>query len=262
MDDYAPLCQSLNGWFEKPFADLPQQLQTLVLSNYTDPPSGYPEELLYLYTPLYWDKLNPKVRREFAQQVDDLFDPKKKPVREYWSNLAKRKFNIEQEIIQWKKITVITASDLAVQKAQLEELNKKLADLCEEERQSLANGAPVAIVTNIDTPSAIFKNTCQPASAAEIQRRFRVLPDADKNATWWKGITREAKRNGLVKCRVGEGKPGPGGSLWRPELVAGWLADRHDKNHNGVASVKVGGMLKHFAGCEEAAENWFPGDEE
>lgn len=102
---------------------------------------------------------------------------------------------------------------------------------------------------------------CQAVGASEIRRRFRVLSEPSANIDWWKKMMRDAKRNGLDVCRVGEGKKGPGGSLWRPDLVAAWLVDRHAKSLQGLASAAVGGMLKHFSGCEDAAESMFTGNE-
>jgi hypothetical protein len=69
----------------------------------------------------------------------------------------------------------------------------------------------------------------------------------------------EAKRYGLLECRVGEGKKGRGGgSLWRPNMVAGWLLDRHDKGKEGLPAEAVHRGLKQFPGCEDIADQMFP----
>lgn len=72
---------------------------------------------------------------------------------------------------------------------------------------------------------------------------------------------REAKRYGLVACRVGQGKMGPGGSLWRPDRVGGWLVDRHAAGREGMSSGAVRAALKKIPGCEDIAEELFPADE-
>jgi hypothetical protein len=104
------------------------------------------------------------------------------------------------------------------------------------------------------------QGTCQVVSAAKIRQFFPVFSDADVNIDWWKVKMRNAKDNCLVECRVGEGMKGPGGSLWRPDLVAGWLVDRHNKGREGVSADKVGAMLKRFQGCEEIADTYYSPD--
>lgn len=102
---------------------------------------------------------------------------------------------------------------------------------------------------------------CPPVAAAEIRHRFHVLKDPDANESWWKAMMRAANRNGLSACRVGQGKTGPSGSLWRSDLVGGWLVDRHAKGHDGMSSGAVRAALKKMPGCEDIAEELFPADE-
>jgi hypothetical protein len=100
-------------------------------------------------------------------------------------------------------------------------------------------------------------SSCQPAPAVKIIRHFNVKLDPDENDKWWKDKMREAKRNGLAECRVGEGLKGPGGSLWRPDLIAGWLVDRYEKDSQGLNPKAAAAALRKFPGCEEAADNFF-----
>lgn len=109
------------------------------------------------------------------------------------------------------------------------------------------------------TPAGDSK--CETVSAAEIIRNFIVERDADKNEAWWKDKMRGASRNGLADCRVGAGKSGPGGSIWRPELIAAWLVGRHDNGHKGMNASQVGRALSAFPGGEGVAESFFPSDE-
>ncbi|WP_143058211.1 hypothetical protein [Nitrosovibrio sp. Nv6] len=104
-------------------------------------------------------------------------------------------------------------------------------------------------------------NSCQPATAAKIIQYFKVKRDPDENAEWWKDKMREANRNGLAGCRVGEGRKGPGGSSWRPDDVAAWLVDRHEKDHGGLSLDAVAAALRKFPGCNEAADRFFQPDE-
>ena len=110
-------------------------------------------------------------------------------------------------------------------------------------------------------PDEFSVSPCPPVAAAEIRHRFHVLKDPVANDRWWKAMMRDAKRYGLMACRVGQGKTGPGGSLWRPDLVSGWLVDRHAKGHEGMSSGAVRAALKMVAGCEDIAEELFPADE-
>jgi hypothetical protein len=100
----------------------------------------------------------------------------------------------------------------------------------------------------------LLASPCQAVGAAQIRQGFKVIKDADANANWWKAKMRDAKRNGLSGCRVGEGKPGPDGSLWRPDLIAAWLVDRHGKQCEGLGSAAASNALKNFTGCEEVTE--------
>ncbi|WP_143071982.1 hypothetical protein [Nitrosospira briensis] len=104
-------------------------------------------------------------------------------------------------------------------------------------------------------------NSCQPAIARKIIQYFKVKCDPDENTEWWKDKMREANRNGLAGCRVGEGRKGPGGSSWRPDQIAAWLLDRHEKGHEGLSSDAAAAALRRFPGCDEAATAFFQSDE-
>lgn len=100
------------------------------------------------------------------------------------------------------------------------------------------------------------------ATAIEIKQRFLVFADAARNLDWWADTMQAARRNGLCRCRVGEGVRGPGGSMWRPDLVAGWLVDRHKKGRRGLDSNAARSALKKFPGYEVVADDHFPPDED
>lgn len=104
---------------------------------------------------------------------------------------------------------------------------------------------------------------CQPVSAWQIWQHFHVVADADANEKWWKEKMADAKRYGLLECRVGAGKKGRNaGSLWRPDMIAGWLVDRNDKGKDGLSAEAVHRGLKQFPGCEDIADQMFPQREE
>ena len=104
--------------------------------------------------------------------------------------------------------------------------------------------------------------SCQPVLAGLIRQRFPVIRNEDANDMWWKGKMADAKRYGLLECRVGDGKKGRGvGSLWRPDMIAGWLVDRHTNGKEGLPVDAVYRALKQFPGCGDIAEQMFPQDE-
>jgi len=250
MEDFKPFTQSLKDWFETPKARLPAEILALVEEK---------------FLPMPWDELSPTARREVARQIDDGNNPAKEPERQFGWDFSDKQIELEKQKAQWESIAAPTALDLAEKERHLTEINAELARRVNLFEQTLAGNLKAAAYFGLSmaAPSPQrSNNTCQHASAAEIRQRFRVLSDAGENAAWWKGMTREANRNGLHECRVGKGKKGPGGSLWRPDSVAGWLADRHAKKEVGVASAEVGEMLKQFPGCEEAAETFFPSNVE
>jgi hypothetical protein len=110
---------------------------------------------------------------------------------------------------------------------------------------------------NESSPPEFPASSIAPVSADKIVLEFQVLKDFDQNNVWWKKEMRKASRNKLAPCRVGAGKTGPGGSLWRPELIAGWLVDRHENGLVGMSTRSAAAALKRFPGGEEVAERFF-----
>jgi hypothetical protein len=111
-----------------------------------------------------------------------------------------------------------------------------------------------------DTPELSSLASGRPsASKAKIIAHFPVFSDPEKNAEWWDRQMRAAKDiPGLLDCRVGEGKKGRGGSLWRPDLVAVWLEDPGAKGKVRLRRDKARAALKKFDGYEGVADELFP----
>ncbi len=248
---FVPLNQILKDWFETPMAGLPEEILALV-----------EEEFL----PMPWDKLTPTARRDVVRQIDDGNDPAKEPERQFWWDFSDKQIELEKQKAQWDSIAAPTAMDLAEKERQLKEINAELVRMENFQKQALTGDLSAAADFGLGMAAPLpqrSNNTCQPASAAEIRQRFRVLPDADKNAAWWKSRMSDARRYGLLECRVGEGRKGQGeGTLWRPVGLAGWLVDRHNSRRSkGLDAKTVRAILKKFKGCEEAADTLFPDDE-
>lgn len=104
-------------------------------------------------------------------------------------------------------------------------------------------------------------NSKPSVSASDIRWKFTVIKSEDANDKWWRKMMRNASDNGLRECRNGGGKKGRGGSLWRPDLVAGWLVDRHERNFEGMGKNAARATLKKFSEYVDIAEELFPSDE-
>jgi hypothetical protein len=111
----------------------------------------------------------------------------------------------------------------------------------------------------------LYRNSCVEVSAEKIRQHFRVKTNPDENLEWWKKMMRNASDNGLLDCRVGAGVKGGvkggKGSMWRPDLIAGWLVDRWEKGRDGLDKKAAAVALRKFPGCEEVADTFFPGNE-
>jgi len=100
-------------------------------------------------------------------------------------------------------------------------------------------------------------SSLEPVSAMCIKLNFRVYAnDDDANDKWWDTRMADAKRNGLDACRVGAARRGKiGGSLWRPDLVAGWLLGKKDGARGTISPVGIRNGLKRFPGYEQIADD-------
>jgi hypothetical protein len=243
MSTYIPLINELGAWFDTPLCELPTNLQTRVLSDF------FPEP---------WDSLSPNQRRSVAAQMDYQQDPATEADRKYWWDFFERQGALERRISEWERVATPTASELLRKETQLAELCRELARMADEERKGRVDN--VATESDDERCKPVGR-TCPPAISADISQHFRVIHDPIQNEIWWKTRMRDAKRNGLSKCRIGEGKKGPGGSLWRPDLVAAWLVERWDKKKQGLSNDKTRTALMKFPGCQEIAETMFASDE-
>ena len=252
MNNSVPLTQLLKDWVNTPMADLPVDIKALA------------EEACF---PLPWDKLSAALRREYASMYDDEIrqrdapnDPAGETEVDFWGDFFAKKAALEEAIEAWEIVATPTALDLDKKENRLNDLYNDLAKIRNEQVHTLAL-ADFGL-GNAAAPFSRSNTTCQAVSKDEIKRFFQVLPDPNKNGKWWDKKMRNAVDCHLDQCRVGKGKTGPGGSLWRPDLIAGWLVDRDEKNLQGLNSIRVRGMLKKFPECVELAERMFPNYDE
>lgn len=258
MNNFVSLAKALEGYFDKPLNELPNGLRERVLKSF----------------PMPWDKLSSDQRRSQVSEWDYLHDPavdqnilhlqqryrvsendqEDELEQQESRELIERKYALEKRLSKWEKVSTQTASDLALQENQLDKLtpeldavNKKLFHARGDYHESERNTTP---------------NTKPAVSAAQIKLHFTVFSNEDTNHDWWKKMMSNASDNGLNECRVGGGRKGPGGSLWRPDLIAVWLTERVNKKLKGGMSRKSAHVtLKKFSGYEDIAEELFPSDE-
>jgi hypothetical protein len=117
---FESLSAALEGWFEKPLAELPGPLRSRVDAEY----------------PLSWDLLTSDQRQGFAGQWDAQHDPALESERKYWWDFYLRKGEIEKQIEKWSAVETPTAIDLAQKETRLAELKRELAGMEQKERQA------------------------------------------------------------------------------------------------------------------------------
>lgn len=110
---------ALEGWFDRPVAELPEALRQRVEED---------------FFPARWDILDANQRCSVARQWDTQHDPAKAQERESSWNFFLRKREIEQQIESWKAVDAPTATDLAPKESRLAELRQELA--CLQERRA------------------------------------------------------------------------------------------------------------------------------
>lgn len=111
-NNFSSLAAILEGWFEKPLIDLPEELR---------------QRVKYEFLPLCWDDLAPDQRRSFSLQWDYQHDPSAEQERAFWFDFWGEKSAIEKQIGEWKTVDTPTAGDLAQKETRLVELEKTLA---------------------------------------------------------------------------------------------------------------------------------------
>jgi hypothetical protein len=238
MSDYVPLLEALEGHFEQSLDELPAVLRRPVA------------ELFY---PLRWDDCDPEYRRRFVERFDTRPSPEaSEEERQFVENLFALEDECVQEITDLGNIVCSSVSEHDLKKTRIANAKQKLAQIKLQRCQARGDYLEA-------DDSAAESSPCQSVDAAQIISNFRVIKDEDKNEEWWRSKTREAKRNGLVTCRVGSGKQGPGGgSQWRPDLIAAWLIDRNDRGREGLNSSAAAAALRKFPGCADIADSLFP----
>ncbi len=226
-------------WFGASLAKLPKPLQAVVESS---------------YYPLVWDGLTPQERSDYASRFDHANNPDFDLLRvTLWDEGAQR-LSILAEMRSLYTLERRTALDLEAFKRLEKDFIDQLAKLDLVEGTMLERSG----LGQLDGQ----RYHCKPVIKHEIILNFKVYPDPNRNAEWWSSRMSDAKKYGLVACRVGAGKRGPGGhTLWQPEAVAAWLFDRVTKGLGaGMSKRNVIAALKKFDGGADAVAELFSPD--
>lgn len=161
---FESIAAALDGWFDKPPAELPGILRERV-------------QQVFLGSP--WHMLTPGQRRDFAQQWDYQQQPEIQQERKFWWDLLVRKSEIERQREAWMAVATPTAQDLAQKEARLAELNREL--VCLEHQKSSghspAKRAPEPKDIKPDT------NNWSLLVQAEASRRWMRLRSSGANPT-------------------------------------------------------------------------------
>ena len=103
-----------------------------------------------------------------------------------------------------------------------------------------------------DTPAAERYHS-MPVASTKIKTAFAMRTDPKKSDAWWTNKMRDAKRNGLLKCRAPRGS-GPQTSDWHPEAVAAWLTEKR-RGVRYMECERAASLLRqHFPECADAAD--------
>jgi hypothetical protein len=238
MNRFESLCRALEGCFDLPLEELPEYLRQRVAQD---------------FFPRSWDALTAKARREWAELWDYQHDPSKEVQRASQLALMQHRHDLEELIDFLNSHPPQNFEELERKKSRLPQLAAELDQVNQD--LARARGDILDVPQGGDVDQGL-----PPVPASAVKLHFRVLPDTNRNIKWWERMMREASRNGLVDSRAGRGKPGPGGSLWRPDDVAMWLADRHFRRHQGMSVDAARKALKQFQGYDDRADEIFPAE--
>lgn len=117
MSEFSHLTEALEGWFETPMAELPEDLRLRVEDE---------------FLPMPWDRLTAAGRRDVARQIDFDADPGTEAYRRTSLDYADRRFDLEARIKVWQNSATPTATDLKHQAEGIESLQRELAELDDE----------------------------------------------------------------------------------------------------------------------------------
>lgn len=182
---FESLATALEGWFDKPMAELPDKLRHRVETDLFPTP---------------WDSVSPEQRRIGAANWDNQHDPAMESERHYWWDFDIRMNELKKQIETWTAIATPTATDLTQKETRLAELQRELANMKKEEKQPYRNSAESADFGSDENNSPI--DTKHPGHLnhdPQMQQRANEIAAAQMAA-----INRPITRNKVAKVLAKE----------------------------------------------------------
>lgn len=110
MAEYDSLVAALENWFDKPWADLPEDERERIKRD---------------FFPLSWEMLSPRQRGEMSSQHDYQHDPAYEGERNHiWALFSERE-KIKHEITDWESKAAPTVLDKVVKNERLKSLRER-----------------------------------------------------------------------------------------------------------------------------------------
>lgn len=160
MSDFVSLVDELEGWFDSPFADLPDAIR---------------ERIKLDFFPMPWGKLSAEQRRSVAHQWDYNHDPTTEAEREYWWDFFDKKAELEKQIEQWRAVAAPTASELAEKERRLKELADELARM--ERVMKHGRGDYLVEAPQVSGPDKQGRYIAYPKALYLLQQRLKATPE-------------------------------------------------------------------------------------
>lgn len=174
--EFRSLTLALEGWFDKPLADLPDAVKARVEDEFSLRP---------------WDDMTPDQRRTGALQRDYQHDPITEVDRKNGWDSYLREDALKREVEKWNAASAPTAGDLALKESRLRELRLQQKQMEQQKHRGRADYYPGPKVPQEATVRLGAETSTQPYLAypkAMSQWAQRLNATADEVAAWiWQG---------------------------------------------------------------------------
>ena len=179
MSAFVSLLAALEGSFDKPLSDLPDELRQRIKQD---------------FSPMPWDDLTPDQRRAVAQQRDWQHDPAMEKEQEYWFEFECRKDALQEKQALLQAFNATTPIEAAEKKTQLDNIEKQLAKMEIQAKQAERMYAK-KLSAEGNSPAPANDQTYIPYPKAYKVLSERLYATADELAAWvWLG----PEEHGLV----------------------------------------------------------------
>lgn len=162
MTDFVSLTTALDGWFDKPLAELPETIQERVRQD---------------FFPMPWDGLSFEQRQGVARQWDYNHDPATEPDRRFWEDFFAKKEELEKQIEQWQSVAAPTAVELAQRERRLSELQGELARMQRHQEFGRGDFLPKSVGNVSVTPNETGPYIAYPKALRRLEERLGATPE-------------------------------------------------------------------------------------